>query len=869
MDLSVSALFDFLRSYTDTHRLLSLRLDSGSPSADTLLVGRLSGTETLSECYAFTVECYTPDASVRADALLGRRIGVALNGAAGGERWFNGVVTKVTPREADGGLARFDLTVTPHLALLGVGRVARTYQELSVPDILDAELARWQQAIPDLKWRFNLNGSYPIRSYTVFHQESALAALQRLTAEEGIGFYFEHLPAAGDDVGQQVIVFFDDVSALPANAQAEQRFHRADATEATDSIDRWDIERQITPGAVSLQAWEYKGVSSLAAEMPSAELPPAAAWMQSLIDYAPLTQNYGSGSGDLERYARLRMEAHEASASPVRGEGAVRSSLPGTVFTLLNHHSVRPDDNRFVFVSVEHDARNNLPPDLLKQIGGTAGAAEAGVEAGYRNRFTATRQSKPWRPPFDASRHVRPTAPGPQPAVVVGPPGQEIHTDDLGRVQVRFPWDAEARNTCWLRVVTPLAGNGWGHIHLPRIGQEVLVDFVQNDIDRPVIIGCLYDGTHKPPRFSDAGGYPANHALSGYKSSELRGTGYGELLFDDTTGQTKTKLSSEHGKTQLNQGWIGHPRSEGSSSPRGQGFELRTDLNGAIRAAQGLLLSADPRPGAKGATLDRQELIGQLETALSLAKQLAELTTTHEAGGTDTAAQSDLLSAIKGWEDKASGGPQVVAVSGPGGIVMSSPKSVQATAGTNFDVTAAQDVNISTGRKLMLRAAQGLSAFAHKAGIQLIAAAGKLNLQAHSGEVEIGAAKRLHQYSLDSILIEAPKILLKTAGAQIALTESGITLSTAGQIKGQASGYDFSGGGGGGISLPGMPTSSMKTNERVALAGRGGQAREAVAYEIRDAKDAVVDAGKSTADGATQAVVSDVEMKPLFMSLKP
>jgi type VI secretion system secreted protein VgrG len=734
LDSVIGSSFDFLRSFTDSNRILSLHLDPGSPSSETLLVARLKGREALSECYAFEVELRTADATIDVSELLGRNTGVALHCNTDDARWFNGVVSRVASRGANGGHARFDVTIQPHFALLGVGRVARTWQDLSVPEILDAELSRWQAAIPELQWRLDLCATYPKRSYTVFHNESALAACERLAAEEGIGYYFEHLPVEGSRVGLQRLVFFDDVVQLQDNVQPTIRFHRADVTEAEAVIDQWEPEQAVAPGEASLQAWEYKAVANLAIELPTiGSVGPAARFAQALQDYQPLAQYYGSGNGDLERYARLRLEAFEAHAAEVSGAGNVPSVLPGTRFSLTEHYAVGAGRDRFIFTSIAHDARNNLS-DKLK-IGSEADS----IEPGYRNEFVVVRADLPWRPMYDSARHARPTAPGPQPAIVVGPEGKEVHTDELSRIQVRFPWDPEGRNTCWLRVVTPVAGSGWGSQYIPRVGQEVLVGFLQNDIDRPIVIGCVYDGTHKPPRFSDAGSLPANAALSGFKSQEFRGAGYGELLFDDSTGQIKTKLSSEFGKTQLNQGWIGHARSEGKSDYRGQGFELRTDLAGAVRAAQGLLLTADARANAKGNTLDRQELIGALDTALAVAKQLAELATTHDAGGTDTASQAELTELIRDWEDARAGVP-VIAGSAPAGVAWSSPKSINASAGTNLDFVAVQDANVSTGRRLFLRAAQGLSAFAHKAGMNLISAAGKLQLQAHSDGIEIGAA---------------------------------------------------------------------------------------------------------------------------------
>lgn len=885
MDFSLSqhasSAVDFLKRFTDATRLLSLHLDAGQPTSHALLIERLAGREALSECYRFECECLSPDAGITPDKLQGRRVGIALNGAAGGARWFNGVITRVEHVGAEGGFARFRFTIEPDFALLGIGRVARTYQDKSVPDLIAEELARWRTAIPLLDWRFDLHAKYPVRSYTVFHQESALAAVSRVAAEEGIGFYFEHLPAEGRQVGLSRVVFFDTVAGLPNNPQASVRFHRADVTEAADTIDRWRRMETLAPGAVALQSFDYKDVISLAAALPSERNSGAGgALMAALTDYAPQTQRYGSGSADLERYARLRMEAYEAHAVTVEGEGCVRSALPGTVFALTGHYAVAAPENRFLLVAVEHDIRNNLPANPLTGPHDTTTSRSslrregepgegAGAEAGYRNRFTAMAANRPWRPRYDATAHAKPTAPGPQPATVVGPPDSEIHTDGQGRIQVQFHWDPEGRNTCWLRVLTPVAGAGWGTIALPRVGQGVLVDFIQNDIDRPVVLGALYDGDHSPPRFSGAGAYPANRALSGYQSREVSGTGFGELLFDDTTGQTKTKLSSEHGKTQLNQGWIGHPREEGRSEPRGEGFELRTDLAGALRAAQ-LLLSTEVRPGATGKTLDRQELLGNLEVALAIARQLADLATTHEAGSTDTKAQQELLSGIEQWESRrgANAAP-AIAISAPAGIALASAGSVQAAAGTNLDFTAVQDANLSTGRKLALRAEQGFSAFAHREGLRLIAGRDDIRIQAHAGQIELGAAKPLHAYSLETLLFEAPQAAIRAGGCEITLADGTITLSAANGVKIAAPDFNFGGSYSGRLDLPGVPASSLRTDERIALAGRAGQAREAVAYEVKDAEAAVRDAGASAGDGATQTLVTDTAMAPLFLHLKP
>jgi len=153
---------------------------------------------------------------------------------------------------------------------------------------------------------------------------------------------------------------------------------------------------------------------------------------------------------------------------------------------------------------------------------------------------------------------------------------------------------------------------------------EVLVDFIEDNIDRPVVIRALHNGQQNPPTFQNVGSLPANKTLSGIKSHEYKGARHSELVFDDTTNEIRTTLSTEHGKTQLNQGYLVHPRSEGKGTPRGEGFELRTDNAGAIRSAQGLLITTEAQQNANGKQLDRSPALAQLEAAHNLTQQLGD-----------------------------------------------------------------------------------------------------------------------------------------------------------------------------------------------------------------------------------------------------
>ncbi|WP_043581332.1 type VI secretion system Vgr family protein, partial [Chromobacterium subtsugae] len=215
----------------------------------------------------------------------------------------------------------------------------------------------------------------------------------------------------------------------------------------------------------------------------------------------------------------------------------------------------------------------NLPSELTQQLRALAPSLLADSDSQavpFASQIQAQRRGIPLTPAYAGTAAAKPTSLGVQTATVVGPAGEEVHTDAQGRIKVQFHWQRpdehptigaglDDKSSCWLRVAMPSAGAGWGHQFIPRIGQEVLVDFIEGDIDRPVITGVLYNGSHPTPDFSGAGSLPANKTLSGIKSKEHQGGNYNELLFDDTPGEVRAKLSSEAGKTQLNQGYLAHP----------------------------------------------------------------------------------------------------------------------------------------------------------------------------------------------------------------------------------------------------------------------------------------------------------------------
>ncbi|WP_047250380.1 DUF2345 domain-containing protein, partial [Chromobacterium subtsugae] len=544
-------------------------------------------------------------------------------------------------------------------------------------------------------------------------------------------------------------------------------------------------------------------------------------------------------------------------AKQFEGGGAVRGLTAGQWFRLDDHPAHETDSHEqreFVVTGQTLQARNNLPSELTQQLRALAPSLLADSDsqaAPFASQIQAQRRGIPLTPAYAGTAAAKPTSLGVQTATVVGPAGEEVHTDAQGRIKVQFHWQRpdehptigagmDDKSSCWLRVAMPSAGAGWGHQFIPRIGQEVLVDFIEGDIDRPVITGVLYNGSHTTPDFSGAGSLPANKTLSGIKSKEHQGGNYNELLFDDTPGEVRAKLSSEAGKTQLNQGYLAHPRSNGKAQPRGDGFELRTDHHGAIRAAHGLLLSTEVQSGASGKQLAREHAQNQLQSAVALSQALAETATaqladTMETGpdgiGDDNAKSGKKdkghiqhqLDALAAWEagsntdkdgktakDQAGQQPQLI-LSGPAGIASVTEQSQTLTAGTNLNLVAQRDANHTTGRRWIHNVGKSISLFVagvkDKVAVKLIAAKGKVQVQAQSDAMEITADKDVTITSCkERIVVNAKKEILVTAGgAYFRIADGNIEVHAPGTISVKGASHDLNGPDSMNVPLPTLP----------------------------------------------------------------
>ncbi|MDC7704602.1 type VI secretion system Vgr family protein [Vogesella indigofera] len=855
-------LTSFASAFNQEQRLLTLQLGDGARWGEALLPLSLSGDEALADDYRFRVECLSASDSIELKTLLGLPVRLGIAGADGSESLRCGVVSAAETLGSDGGFAKYALTVEPPFALLRLRHTSRVFQDLSVDAIVRQLFAEHAAANPVFAagqgLDFVLSGPLPARSYCLQYRESDHDFICRLLREEGLSWRYEHLSgvtergsaASRGNIPQVKLLAFDDPYSLPAANVDRVRFHRSDATEEEDGLTRWDGSRQIVPGSVALATYDYQPVATgHSGDQTAIEQGLDGTRRQSSLQhYDAPGAYYASDAEQLSHYARLRQQALDAQAKTFSGGGAVRGLTAGQWFRLDEHPAHdgdAPEQREFVVTRQTLRVRNNLPTELARNLPAalrpTLAADGDGDDAPFRTEFDAQRRGLPLTPAYAGSTFAKPSARGAQTATVVGPANEEVHTDAHGRIKVQFHWqrpdehpdsgaNLDERSSCWLRVAMPSAGAAWGHQFIPRLGQEVLVDFLEGDIDRPVITGVLYNGSHPPPAFSGAGGLPANRTLSGIKSKEHHGGQYNELLFDDTPNEVRAKLSSEHGKTQLNQGYLAHPRTDGKATPRGDGFELRTDQHGAIRAGHGLLLTTEAQNGAGGKQLARDGAQNQPDAALALAQSLADTATAQLADTQETGPEEikpdngkgskktdghlqHHAAALRAWEagsntDKdgktakeQAGQQPLLILSAPAGLAATTDNSLTLAAGTNIDQVAQRDLNQTSGRRWLHNVGQHLSLFVagvkDKVSLKLIAAKGKVQVQAQSDAMELTADKDVTVTSCkDSITIAAKEeILLNVGGgAYIRIKDGNIEVHCPGTVSVKGAEHQMSGG---------------------------------------------------------------------------
>ena len=885
-EVAKNLLKSFASPFTQNDRLFTLTFpDDSGIAPDLLLPHHMRGIEKISSTYLYQVEVLSPDAFIKAKKIIGKPAQLAILQADGSERLVAGIVTAFGALSSDGGMSRYVMHIEPCLAVLAHSYNACVRQDMTVRDVIEDVLNRHIQnnAVVQSTFRvqFHLSETYPTLSYCNQY-ESDLHFVERLMAKYGMFYYFEFKNDNGIPVHTMVIA--DSQSGVQPGQQPKIRFAGTLSggrdTEVQDTITQWGGLRQIQSGLVSLTSFEYKNVSiDRASEKSWIDQGEAGNHLTSTLkDFTPRT-NYVAGGGDaLQRHAKIQQEAHDFQTKQFYATSTVRAAAPFTTFELTRHdvhNQDAPESRHFVIVSLVCEAQNNffmqneaalanllrarplIPDALAPWFANGQSLLEDPTQHPYTNRLTCARRDIPIRVPYAHTDYAMPTAPAFVTATVVGPEGEEIHTDEYGRIKIEYTWqlpenhpqggaEKNEKSSCWVRVMYPWAGPNWGTQHTPRIGQEICIIFLYGDLDRPLAIGSVPNGTRLPPHFSGVGSLPANKAQSGTKSKEVHGAGYNQLRFDDTTKQISTQLMSKHEQTEFNQGWLGTPRNVGKSDPRGEGYELASEAAGALRACS-LLLTTEQQKRGGGPQLMRDALIQVLTAALDQVQRQGDHAAEAEANlpetgrdnklvdddikpgaKADTGHQTQLKEAVDNLERGLNTDPQgksgkgdqhgkqgILMLGSTDGTALTSQRSVTMAANTNLDQIAQRDINQTSGRRWIHNIGESASLFVDggkakiKYTFKITVAKGDMQQRVLTGKYVVEANDDIVFKTKGKYIIEAEKgVWIKGEGGLIHVGNQ-IDLHNPGILSVKAADYDFAGPAGGSTSLT-LPTGTPK-----------------------------------------------------------
>ncbi|EMP1650901.1 type VI secretion system Vgr family protein [Acinetobacter baumannii] len=820
---------------------------------DQVFLQRIDGVHALNDGLKAELLCLSTNATIQLKSFIGVQAAVDIVTERGELTRVTGIITHAQQGQSDGSLTLYKLTLEDPTALWKYRRNSRVFMNKSVVEIWEILFKEWQTKNPLFAASLSLDLSgltqtYDVRPFVMQHNESDWNFLTRLLRSENISWLIDEaqhiVPSTDTPIQTQKLRLIDANSQYQPLDRKTIRYHRSSAVEQYDSMTRLTAERSLQPNVMHIQRWQAEildqeeGVGSVQSKHQHSEhydnatLGLEQAWNYSPAWIGDLKGEDGvtkSGNQQVERLNQNLNNYYEAQAKRFIAQTTVRDAYVGYYFELNEHPEIdqhESTDRSFLIISKSFFNQNNLPKDLNDQINGLLAQSNWAIQnpensdERQANQLILQRRHIPTTPAYNPQIHSPVTHP--QRAKVVGPEGEEIYVDEWGRIKVRFLFtrsddhsheggagtNNNDTDSAWIDVLTPWAGEGYGARFLPRIGEIVVIDFFNGDIDRPFVMGRIHEAQRHPTKFDNKGKLPDTKKLSGIRSKEVSGSGFGQLRFDDTPGQISTQLQSSHGASQLNLGKLSHPKDKAESEDRGEGFELRTDQWGALRAGQGLLVSTHKQDNAKGDHLDAEVVKKQLEGSQTNSKALSDIAKNQK---------TDEIESIEQLKDFASQIQQQIAkfekalllLSSPDGIALSSSEDIHISADAQINQIAGDSINISTQKNVIAHAQNRLSLFAAQSGLKAVAAQGKIEIQAQSDALDVLANKGITISSTeDCIEISSPKeIVITGASSQITLNGSGIFPKTGGKFQVNAGQHLFQGGASASVksSLPPPP----------------------------------------------------------------
>ncbi|MDF7701677.1 type VI secretion system Vgr family protein [Enterobacter hormaechei] len=735
--------------FSHSHHLLSVKgCDAG------LDVLAFDGDEALSTPFSYRTEFTSADHAISKEMMLMKAASLTLQAPVDQGygikiqqpvRVIQGVVTGFERLGTSKDETRYAVTLEPRLALLSRSHQNAIYQDMSVPQIVE-KILRERHGMRGQDFLFSLSKEYPRREQVMQYAEDDLHFITRLLGEVGIWFRF----TTDTRLNIDVVEFYDSRQGYEKGLTLPSVPPSGQHSQGVDSVWEMESRHKVVQKEVSTRDYNYRQATEDmntrvdATGGDTTTYGEAYHWADNyLTPGSAYDRNPAAESGAF--YARIRHERYLNDQTQTVAFTSCPELSPGILLKVTGGYEVAEVFAQGVVVTAMH--------------------SHAQRDADFCVRFDGIPDSPDFS--FRPEPGSRPVMAGTLPARVTSTTENDIygHIDKDGRYRVNMLFDRENWETgfesLWVRQSRPYAGNTYG-LHLPLLaGTEVAIGFEDGNPDRPYIAGVLHDSAH------------GDHVtIRNYRRNVLRTPANNKIRLDDERGKEHIKVSTEYGgKSQLNLGHL----VDSEKQQRGEGFELRTDSWGAIRAQKGLFISADGQAKAKGLQREMQAALKELDAAREVTSGLRHAAQAAQAELADLEKQTTLmnqtLSDLK---------QQALLLSAPSGIAQVTPASIQVSAGENLIVTAGQNADISIAKKLTLAVGDILSLFAHKLGIKMYASEGKVDIQAQSDALNLFAKEKLSVASSDnSVVISAKKeILLVCGGAFIRLSDAGVEVGT-------------------------------------------------------------------------------------------
>ncbi|MDC8450187.1 MAG: type VI secretion system tip protein VgrG [Nitrospira sp.] len=729
---------------TQTNRLIAIDTPLGP---HVLLLRGFTGQESLSRLFSFELDLLSTDAEIKFENIIGQKVTVRVRLGKDKERYFHGMINRFVQTGSTVGLVNYRATMVPSLWFLTRTADCRIFQNKKVPDIIQ-EIFK-ENGITDIKTV--LKATYEPREYCVQYRETDFNFVSRLMEQYGMFYFFEH------EEKKHTVVLSDDLSAhQPCLEQSKVSWNpQGSASLNEDVITGLQWEETFRFGQYAVTDYNFETPStSLRAEVKT-QIEVGGNGKYEIYDYPG---EYGK-KAEGDSLAKIRMQEEEAQYKVMSGSGTARVFTSGYKFTLQDYDARKDVNGDYVLTQVQHVA----------SVGNTyATGATGGAEKGdYSNSFTCIPAKRPFRPPLVTPK---PMVRGPQTAVVVGKSGEEIWTDKFGRVKVQFHWDRYGKmnesSSCWVRVSQNWAGKQWGGVFIPRIGQEVIVEFLEGDPDRPIITGRVYNAEQMPPY-----ALPANQTQSGVKSNSSKGGGgSNELRFEDKKGSEEIYLHGQKDWTiaidnDKNQ-TVGHDESLtiGNNRTKKVGVDQSETIGSnktinvganhteSIVANKSLTVGGNHTETISGAEAITVNMASAHTIALARALTIG--------AGYQVSVGGAMNETIGGLKAEEIGGLKSVNVVGNSSETTKANKSTDATG--NISEKAGKDIAMSAGKNVTTSATDNIS---DTAGKDVTIKAGKKMVLDAGDEITIqtGSA-RIQMKKNGDIVIEGKKISVTASG---------------------------------------------------------------------------------------------------------